>query len=229
MPSVSEQPLDTSSADEPGDALTGHAARAAGERLRELAEAEHARTEADEAAELARVEREAEQRRAELDHPLRALGAEPFTDEIIGRLGDDAAGYAPCPFCEGFGAVNPDQLIAALPDVIARLAPYPESTIFRRCDECDGWGSVLTGGRTGENGIQPCPVCQSHGYIDTRTGGGLAALQADRGGVLVPVPPVDGVDPFTVPPPDGVAPAAGMVWLDEQRTWGYPARTAELG
>lgn len=214
---------------EPGDEteqLGGHAARAAGERLREIAEAEHARVEAEEAAGPTKAASTAPAASsADEVHPLAGL-AEPINDENLILLGPAAAGMAPCPFCAGYGAVDPDQLIAALPNVIEALAPYPTSTVFVRCDECDGWGSVLTGGRTGDNGIQPCPKCSSHGYIDTRE---TTAGNADRADVQ-PWPPrpsefQDG-DPFTLAPPEGVPPAAGMEWDADVGRWQYPARVA---
>lgn len=209
-----------------GEPLAGHAARAAGERLREIADAEHARLEAEEVKHGAdELDAAARKRDEAAPHPL-AEYAEPITTENLASLGEVAAGMAPCPFCDGYGAVDPDQLIAALPNVIEALAPYPTSTVFVRCDECDGWGSVLTGGRTGDNGIQPCPKCQSHGYIDTREGHSLADVQREVGSTLVTAPPIEGGDPFTTPPPEGVPPAAGMEWDTEIGRWQYPARVA---
>ena len=206
--------------------LEGHAARTAGERLRELADAEAERAEADEpAAEPADEPADEPPPPAAEPHPLAAY-AEPCTDENLAALGEPARGYAPCPFCDGYGAVDPDQLIAALPNVIEALAPYPASTVFVRCDECDGWGSVLTGGRTGENGIQPCPKCLSHGYLDTRErSAGDARLITTPGLIELGAHGAAG-DPFTTAPPEGAPPAPGLEWDAVAGRWQYPAKVA---
>lgn len=207
--------------DEAPGQLGEHAAHAAGARLRELADEEAARVAAEEAA-----AEEAGLHKIDAAVALSPLAeyAEPCTPENLAALAErDAAlaDYVPCPFCVGYGAVVADELLERLPTVVEALSPFPQSHVFVRCDECDGWGRVLTGGRLGDNGIQPCPKCGSHGYVDLRERRSLVDVQREVGGVLVTAPPVAG-DPFRIPPPEGVPPAAGMVWDDEAGQWAYP-------
>lgn len=211
--------------DEP--AVTGeHAAHAVGSRLREMADAEHERVEDEEAAGDRKDDGSDQEPVASSSHLLAELGAEPFTEETLAAQGERYAHFKPCPFCDGFGAVDPDALLEALPNVVEALAPFPASTVFVRCNECDGWGRVLTGGRLGDNGIQPCPKCSSHGYIDLRTPTGLGP----DGGSLLELTPAgpegDPRDPFTLAPPDGTPPAAGMEWNVDAGRWAYPVRAA---
>lgn len=187
--------------DDSEEAPTGSGARLAGEKLRELAEVEERRVEEELSS-----------------HPLAALGASPITAEDL-----DGTDYAPCPFCEGWGATEPDALLAALPQVVERLAPFPQSRTFERCSECDGWGRVLTGGRMQENGIQPCPTCDGHGYRDRRAMAEVGANGAGDGS-RPPAPPPSLPDPMRLSPAQGgEPPAAGMVWFEDLGSWAYPA------
>lgn len=191
-------PLET---DKGPDALGAHAVEAVGERIREAA-------------------RRDEERASALD-PREAAGIEPLTPEAIEQLG--LADVHVCPICQGYGGADANVMLAALGSIVEQLAPYPQSTVFDRCSECNGWGSVLTGARRGESGIQPCPKCNGNGYVDKRSDP-LAPI-ASRG-VDVPQATAEsfaGVDPMRFAPADGGRPpAVGMVWDDVARSWVYP-------
>lgn len=155
-------------------------------------------------------------------HPLSAIGAEPMTEDAL-----EGTDFHVCPFCDGWGAADPDALLAALPVIVERLAPYPQSPVFYRCPDCDGWGRALTGARLGEPGIQPCPSCDGRGYRDRReeTPPDGAPLVE---GALTPAPRPAGPDPMRLSPAQGgEPPAPGMVWFDEQRVWAYPSAPVE--
>lgn len=185
-----------------GDGLGGHAAEAVGERIRAAAQRD-------------------EERAAELD-PREAAGIEPLTPQAIEELG--LVDIHVCPICEGYGGADPNVMLRALSTIVAQVAPFPQSTVFDRCPECEGWGSVLTGSRKGDSGIQPCPYCHGNGYTDKREAAPVPL--ASRGVASVP----ELVDPAQLPDPmrrspasGGTPPAPGMVWDDVATSWVYAA------
>lgn len=186
---------------EEGERLSGRTAELIGERLRESVEREAAEAETAVAA-----------------HPLAALGAEPITPEALADTD-----YRVCPFCEGWGAATADEILGRLPDAVEALAPFPPSSVFVRCGQCDGWGRVLTGGRLAEAGIQPCPDCDGRGYLDTRVPPSPAGNGSEPSLTAAPLLP-QGPDPMRLSPAQGGEPPAfGMVWFDDLQTWAYPS------
>lgn len=140
--------------------------------------------------------------------------------------GEESAELGTCPFCEGHGLVSPDDLFNALPQIVARLAPYKQSARYTTCPGCDGWGTVLTGARVGESSLAPCPDCNGAGYVGTEV---AASLTAPPLAIApeTPTPPVPlGPDPMRNPPPLGQPPAVGMVWDPQAGSWGYPSAAA---
>jgi len=55
----------------------------------------------------------------------------------------------PCPLCEGKGELL--------------IAPR-QSPSWKRCDDCDGWGQVLTGSHLPEAAMIDCERCSGKGY-----------------------------------------------------------------
>lgn len=196
--------------------------RELGQRIHELADRESADAEREE---VSRQSPEHERAAASDElHELTgaaaqiaALGLVPVDDDA---LADSALGV--CPFCDGYGACDADAILRALPSIIEKVAPFPQSSVFERCEECDGWGSVLTGARRGEPGIQPCPKCDGNGYVDVREQRDTARPLAPAPERVDELPEFIGKDPLRTPPPEGKPPAIGMVWDQGEYMWRYP-------
>lgn len=101
-----------------------------------------------------------------------------------------------CPLCGGEGSLV--------------QAPR-QSERYRRCDECDGFGEVLSGSLVAEAFMLPCESCESRGY---RANPDYLAAQAlaREGSFMNPSPP----NP----------PAPGMVWDSSIGMWAYPRASA---
>lgn len=107
---------------------------------------------------------------------LRALEREASRHEreVAKIMGVDFAELANCPLCQIPGFVFPFQpgtehdearrsaveyyLGAAEPD----LVPSPTKA---RCDDCAGWGWVLSGARNPEHVREICDVCNGNGWV----------------------------------------------------------------
>lgn len=150
-------------------------------------------------------------------HGLAALGLEAVTADAL-----DGTDLGVCPFCDGYGAVDPDAILKALPAIVEKVAPFPQSPTYERCDECDGWGRVLTGARLESPGIQPCPKCDGNGYLDKRSTNAATPPPSPSPEQPAPPPPPPGPDPLRTPPPEGRPPAVGMIWDQDAYTWTYP-------
>lgn len=100
-------------------------------------EAEIADADADTIEELEQAQ-EAELRRAH----------RAYMEAVQFHFGDDAP-VAPCPTCEARGYIL----------VQLRADPATE-----RCEDCDGFGVVITGSRVPGNAEQMCHGCQGRGY-----------------------------------------------------------------
>ena len=100
-----------------------------------------------------------------------------YRKKIGAILGDEAVAHE-CLLCAGLGYL-PDlpppgtqfgivlgedgpALVAAEPMV---EPPYREALDKATCDECDGWGNVLTGSRAEHSRVGPCGRCQGAGWV----------------------------------------------------------------
>lgn len=102
-------------------------------------------------------------------------------------MGDEAVALDLCPLCEpsipGFvfaGATGEprSQLHGALLAVLAnpQAAEYREAKHRQRCDDCDGWGVVVSGSRVGAQETVPCARCNNLGHVATAPGDGPVYL-----------------------------------------------------
>ena len=117
-----------------------------GERLRELVEAEASAAEAEPEPE---DEEETEMHPEPMpDDPLTAALAE-YVGRIMDILGPDAP-IRPCGYCQGKG-FNPVEL--------------REDAKSHVCENCDGFGEVITGSKVSGNEARQCQDCKGSGYI----------------------------------------------------------------
>lgn len=108
--------------------------------------------------------------------------------------GDAWVDYNMCPLCIGDGFILPTPA-GAMPDpqweVIQAYAgkigdrPLKTASWTRVCDDCEGWGVVLTGGRSEHQIEVICKRCEGRGWFDTDT-----EAQAQRLGTNLPPAPV---------------------------------------
>lgn len=153
----------------------------------------------------------------ELDKLLRALGkeAERHAAAVSRIMGEDALALVKCEACDenipGFhwpaDSFAPDapertlyELLSGGADAQMRHPDY-----LRTCDECNGFGSVLTGARTDLTRTIPCPRCKTAGYLDAReqtTREALTAAVADALPDAAPEPAPQIERDFCGRPPD---------------------------
>lgn len=103
----------------------------------------------------------------------------------------------PCPLCTFPGLALPrtanevgSDVEGAVLRLIGKNAPqeFKETTQYHRCEQCDGWGEVLTGAQKEISRTAPCGPCGGKGYL--------------MGAIIVPPTPAANGTPF---PGAGVA------------------------
>jgi rubrerythrin len=110
-------------------------------------------------------------------------------------LGSDAEGLVKCEACPetisgyhyGPDDYPPGSGERALYEMLqagdASMMRHPEW--LETCEECNGFGQVLTGARTEMTKQLTCPVCKGAGYVDTRDGNAPTPMRVlvvpDRG------------------------------------------------
>lgn len=96
-------------------------------------------------------------------------------EKVMELAGPLLADLAPCPLCQeqapGFylHTIPPDQAQERIQAVTAILSggivpEYMESKQVERCEDCNGWGRVLSGARAPEHATVPCGSCQGTGH-----------------------------------------------------------------
>jgi len=114
---------------------------------------------------------------------LRALERENDRhQQALGKmLGEDFAGFASCPLCDGGPAgfvppfsVFPDEAAAAKGQAVYEYfegraeiePPYKQATTMRTCAACEGWGQVISGARNSGHRLEQCRQCFGNGWVD---------------------------------------------------------------
>jgi hypothetical protein len=150
----------------------------AGERIKEIADAEAARAEAEapdaeaeEAADAGDDEPSPEPAPEPTPEPAPPAGLSPdafvelekASTNYLKRVAKAFGGNPPppCPACEGLGF----DLSGGEP------APdYLENEAFERCEACGGYGAVRTGSHVKGLEVVPCPRCKGAGYLSLPAG-----------------------------------------------------------
>lgn len=172
--------------------------------------------ESDEVLATAQTEKEIEKRNRALDRE-----AERHEKRIRELLGDDADGLIKCEACPetisgyhyGPNDYPPDSSERVLYELLAggdaSMMRHPSWLVT--CDECNGFGQVLTGSRTELTKQLTCPKCKGAGYLNEQENQPLPATPA-------------------IPSPDtpSVVPAAATDDL-ERDMWGRPRGHAHFG
>lgn len=140
-------------------------------------------------------------------------------------MGDDFAGWLECPLCPVPGyvpmpdgsPVDPLQRAA----VLTAMGEEPEPELRTDpnkvvCEVCDGWGEVLTGGKTPTNAKGLCPGCQGAGAKPAN----LPPPHVQPPTALSPVAPP--APSGIVPMPEGPPPIPGAMWDYERGNWTLP-------
>lgn len=162
-----------------GDEVEGvgrHAAHAAGDRLRELAE--QSEQEAEREAGDDDDEVPADAQLTDAPDELQAAHA-AYVAAVADALGADAE-IKPCDYCGGYG-FNPIE--------------FPADTHRTRCVDCDGWGTVESGSRVDSQRRLPCQTCNGNGWRPVPTPPPTSSLAPAQVPVL----------PAYVPPPPAAA------------------------
>lgn len=138
-------------------------------------------------------EKQIEQLQKQLDKE-----AKRHTSAVERIMGDDFAALIVCELCDantpGFhwpAAIYPEgdprrTVMATLSGDDGEEMRHP--AYLTTCDECNGFGSVLTGARTELTFTIPCPICKLSGYIDEREGRPVVQLVTQADGTTVEQP-----------------------------------------
>jgi len=177
----------------------------------------------------------------ELEKHERALKAEDTRHEnalkkLYGEAWED---FAFCPLCLGQGFTRPhpeDSLPEEVWEAIQALAgktpheTYRTASYAQVCQECGGWGKVLTGAKNENQAALPCKKCDARGWFDTEDLAHRAKLGIPAPGFepapAFPVfhtPPVQHQEPGHVPPPPANWHVEGKPGADQWDRWpGHP-------
>lgn len=116
-------------------------------------------------------EKEREKQQKDLDKE-----AKRHADTVSRLLGADAEDVTECPFCDPqlLGFFFDAQLAQPRSEMQARMiealslpmqAEYKDAPHASRCEDCDGYGVVLSGSRKPGNDTVVCPTCKGNGYV----------------------------------------------------------------
>ena len=118
--------------------------------------------------------------RSEAEIEKAAKQVEQLRKHVAGRIGsifgDDANFLIACPLCAGTApgwlwppadAPLPDDQVRAVFTTLGVIEPkeYQHFESYKRCDDCEGLGSVKTGSRVPGFDVVACPTCAQKGYI----------------------------------------------------------------
>ncbi len=119
-------------------------------------------------------------------------------------LGADSEGLVKCEACpaaiSGYH-YGPDDYPPGSPErALYEMLQAGDASMMRHpewlqtCDECNGFGTVLTGARADLTRTLMCPICKGSGYIDTRRDTTAAPIVAENGAEPPPAAPAASVD-----------------------------------
>lgn len=109
-----------------------------------------------------------------------------------------------CPMCQGQGVLETEP---------------PQDPFAKRCDSCDGYGTVYTGSRVPGQTTRACPSCSGNGW---RLSSNVTDVQQPAlSAAAVPEWPGAMWDVATLRwnPPDDTPPWDGATWNDLQGKW----------
>lgn len=114
----------------------------------------------------------------EMEEKFKKLGkaADTWIAKVPALLGDDAQAFVRCELClpDVPGFHLPPEMMEASSDEHARLIEvlrtpsspeYVQSSAFRTCGECEGWGMVTTGSKVPGKERATCATCKGYGYV----------------------------------------------------------------
>lgn len=147
--------------------------------------------------------------------------------------GDSWVDYNLCALCLGDGFVlpppgdfMPDEQWAAVTAMAGKMGERPLSvaSYAEVCQECDGWGELLTGAKNDSQAVLPCKRCNGTGWFDkeTRPNTGVAATAAPYVASGLNFPTFH--TPEAAPAGNGAAEAAPVGWYEGAKagadSWG---------
>jgi hypothetical protein len=145
---------------------------------------------------LTEKELEAREKKIEAENIRHAKRvSEIYAEEALGLVECEACAFQIHGFHWPADAYPPDSPLRSLYELLSggTDAQMKHPAYFVTCEECNGFGNVLTGARTDITRTIACPVCKTAGYLDKRQQGtpppAVAAAPVNGGEPAAPAEP----------------------------------------